>query len=352
MKHFPMSRNKGLPEEVSIASDEFKTGTEITTMITIIDFTTTEMRVNDEASIDNCVEPTDSAITRWVHLKGLHDRQSVEQIGRQFGIHSLLVEDILNPRHRPKLDAEPDQFCLILREFRLSSSMQMESEQVSIIVGSGFVLSFQESDIDFFSHIKQRLSNPRSRVRNSKADFLGYLLIDALVDRYIAVMDSFDDRIQALEDTLESWDKDTLNEIYRLRHLMGIFQRTVRPLREAISRLIRDDSEVIIETSRPYLRDLHDHLLHVGEMADAYLDNLSNMLEIHLLRLDTKTNETVKVLTVVSTILLPLTLIASIFGMNFQNMPFQLEYAYPLVVLTMIVIGMFFLFSFRRRQWI
>ncbi|MFW9884291.1 MAG: magnesium/cobalt transporter CorA [Candidatus Thorarchaeota archaeon] len=321
-------------------------------MIVMIDFSPTEIGVYDAVSIDDCVEPTDSAITRWVHLKGLHDRQSAEQIGRQFGIHSLLVEDILNPRHRPKLDATPDQFCLILREFRLTSAVQMESEQVSIIVGSGFVLSFQESDIDFFSNIRQRLSNPKSRVRNSKSDFLGYLLIDALVDRYIAVMDSFDDRIQALEDALESWDKTTLNEIYRLRHLMGVFQRTVRPLREAVSRLIRDESEIVMETSRPYLRDLYDHLLQVGEMADAYLDNLSNMLEIHLLRLDTKTNETVKVLTVVSTILLPLTLIASIFGMNFQNMPFQLDYAYPLVVLIMIVIGVFCLFYFRRRQWI
>ncbi|MFW9862765.1 MAG: magnesium/cobalt transporter CorA [Candidatus Thorarchaeota archaeon] len=347
-----MSGNKGLPKEVSIAADKSKTRMERTTMIVMIDFSPTEIGVYDAVSIDDCVEPTDSAITRWVHLKGLHDRQSAEQIGRQFGIHSLLVEDILNPRHRPKLDATPDQFCLILREFRLTSAVQMESEQVSIIVGSGFVLSFQESDIDFFSNIRQRLSNPKSRVRNSKSDFLGYLLIDALVDRYIAVMDSFDDRIQALEDALESWDKTTLNEIYRLRHLMGVFQRTVRPLREAVSRLIRDESEIVMETSRPYLRDLYDHLLQVGEMADAYLDNLSNMLEIHLLRLDTKTNETVKVLTVVSTILLPLTLIASIFGMNFQNMPFQLDYAYPLVVLIMIVIGVFCLFYFRRRQWI
>jgi magnesium transporter len=352
MKHSSMSRNKVLSEEVSIASEESKARTERTTMITMIDFSTTEMRVNDEVSIDDCVEPTDSAITRWVHLKGLQDRQSVEQIGRQFGIHSLLVEDILNPKHRPKLDAEPDQFCLILREFRLTSSVQMESEQISIVVGSGFVLSFQESDIDLFSHIRQRLSNRKSRVRNSKSDFLGYLLIDALVDRYIAAMDSFDDRIQVLEDALESWDKTTLNEIYKLRHLMGVIQRTVRPLREAISRLIRDDSQVIMETSRPYLRDLHDHLLHVGEMADAYLDNLSNMLEIHLLRLDTKTNETVKVLTVVSAILMPLTLIASIFGMNFQSMPFQVEYAYPLVVIAMIGIGTVLLFYFRRRQWI
>ena len=352
MKHIPMSQNKGPAEEVSIASDESKIGIERIMMVTMIDFSATEIRVYDDASINDCVRPTDSTLIRWVHLKGLQDRQLVEQIGRQFGIHPLLVEDILNTEHRPKLDADPDQFCLILREFRSTSSVQMESEQVSVIVGSGFVLSFQESDIDFFSHIRQRLSNPKSRVRNSKSDFLGYLLIDALVDRYIAVMDSFDDRIQALEDALDSWDKTTLNEIYRLRHLMGVFQRTVRPLREAVSRLIRDESEIVMETSQPYLRDLNDHLLHVGEMADAYLDNLSNMLEIHLLRLDTKTNETVKVLTVVSTILMPLTLIASIFGMNFQNMPFQLEYAYPLVVLTMTVIGMVFLFYFRKRHWI
>ena len=161
-------------------------------MLTIIDFNAATMRVYDEVSIDDCVEPTDSTLTRWVHLTGLQDRQSVEQIGRQFGIHYLLVEDILNPKHRPKLDAEADQFCLILREFTLTPMLQMESEQVSIIVGSGFVLSFQENDVDFFSHIRQRLANPKSRVRSSKSDFLGYLLIDALVDRYIAVMLSFD----------------------------------------------------------------------------------------------------------------------------------------------------------------
>ncbi|UCE08990.1 MAG: hypothetical protein JSW61_08320 [Candidatus Thorarchaeota archaeon] len=227
-----------------ISSDETEGVEEISAMLSMIDFSTIHMKVHDKISIDDCVLPQDSALTRSVHLAGLQDRQSIEQIGRQFGIHPLLVEDILNPRHRPKLDAESDQFCLILREFRLIPSLQMESEQVSIVVGSGFVLSFQESNVDLFSDIKLRLSNPKSRVRRSKSDFLGYLLIDALIDRYLTIMDAFDDRIQTLEDTSESWDRMTLNEIYRLRYLMescrelsALSERPFRDLYEASLKL-------------------------------------------------------------------------------------------------------------------
>jgi len=341
-----------MPTIFFMSSDDSDIRLEDSAIITMIDFSPTELIVHDKCSISDIVKPTDSTLIRWVHLAGLQDKQSVEQLGRQFGIHSLLVEDILNTKHRPKLDARSDQFLLILRDFRLASSLQMESEQVSVLVGSEFVLSFQESNIEIFSHIRTRLSNPKGRIRNSKSDFLGYSLIDALVDRYIDVMDELDDRIQALEDTSESWDKTSLNEIYKLRHTVGVYQRNVRPLREAVSKLIREESEIVVETSHPYFRDLYDHLLHVGEMADAYKENLANMLEIHLLRLDAKTNETVKILTIVSTILMPLTFIASIFGMNFENMPFQIDYAYPIVVITMLVIGLLLIIAFRRRKWI
>ncbi len=321
-------------------------------VISVIDFSPAELKSHDGLSIGDCLRPTDPTLIRWVHVMGLHDKSSVEQIGKQFGIHTLLVEDILNAKHRPKLDVEPEQICLILRDFSLDSQLKLQSEQVSIVVGSNFVLSFQEGSADIFAPIRSRLSNPKSRMRNSKSDFFGYSLIDTLVDRYLLVMDDLSDQVQVLEDSLESLDKMGLNTIYTLRSMMGIIQRNVRPLREATYRLVRSESEIVLESSHPYLRDLYDHLLHVGEMADAYIENLSNIMEIHLLRLDKKTNETVKILTVVSTVLMPLTLIASIFGMNFQNMPFQLEYAYPLVVLTMIVIGMLFLSYFRRRQWI
>jgi magnesium transporter len=177
-------------------------------------------------------------------------------------------------------------------------------------------------------------------------------LIDAIVDRYLIVMDELADQVEALEDALGYLDKSTPSSIYNLKHSIRTVHRNVRPLREAVSRLLRDESGILELTSLPYLRDLHDHLLQIGEMSDTYKETLSSMLEVHLLGLDRKTNETVKILTVVSTILLPLTFLVSFFGMNFQNMPFDWEYGYPIVVGTMIAIGVTLAFYFRRKQWI
>jgi magnesium transporter len=196
------------------------------------------------------------------------------------------------------------------------------------------------------------MSNPKGRIRNSKSDFLGYSLIDVIADRYTIVMDELADQVEALEDTLAYLDKSTPSSIHNLKHMIGTIYRSVRPLREAVSRLLRDESGIIDPSSLPYLRDLHDHLLQTVEMTDTYRETLSSMLEVHLLGLDRKTNETVKILTVVSTILLPLTFLVSFFGMNFQNMPFDWEYGYPIVVSMMIAIGVTLAFYFRRKQWI
>jgi magnesium transporter len=198
----------------------------------------------------------------------------------------------------------------------------------------------------------KRLSNPKSRIRNGKSDFLGYSLVDTIVDRYIEVIDTLADQVEELEGEIAYLDKNTPSSIYNLRHMMGIIQRNVMPLREAVFKLIRDDMGVIEASSIPYLRDLYDHLLYVVEMTETYKETFSNMLEIYLLGIDRKTNDIVKILVVVSTIVLPLTFIASFFGMNFQNMPFNWEYSYPVVLVIMIIIGVSLTIYFRRKQWI
>ncbi len=322
------------------------------TKVLMMDFSQTEISSQENTPIKACTKPSDSSSTRWVHVTGVSDNESISQIGKQFDIHPLIIEDILNTKHRPKLDIESDQFCLILRDMRLDEFQQLESEQVSIVIGPGFALSFQESNADIFTQIMNRISNPKSRMRNSKSDFLGYSLIDTIVDRYITSIDTLADQVEELEDTIPLLDKDTPSSIYKIRHTIGMIQRYVRPLREAVSRLLRDDSGIIETSTLPYLRDLYDHLLYIGEMTDTYKETLSSMLEIYLLGLDRKTNETVKILVVVSTILLPLTFIASIFGMNFRNMPFDWDYGYPLAIVAMVLIGVILTFYFRLRKWI
>ncbi|UCH05350.1 MAG: magnesium/cobalt transporter CorA [Candidatus Thorarchaeota archaeon] len=333
------------------SSDALDKTKETPARLTLIDFSSTEMTVQENISIQDCTRPTDPSTIRWVHVKGSQDRTSVEQIGKQFGIHTLLVEDILDTKHRPKMVTQSDHVCLILRDIRLGEHQQIESEQVSIIIGAGFVLSFQESSMAIFDHIKDRISNPRGRIRNSRSDFLGYSLIDTIVDRYVAVMDELADQVEALEDAIAYLDKSTPSSIYNVRHMIGMIQRNARPLRNAISRLPKDESGVVEVASIPYLRDLYDNLLQVGEMTETYKETLSSMLEIHLLSLDRKTNETVRILTVVSTVLLPLTFLASLFGMNFQNMPFDWEYGYPVVAGLMFMIGLALVLYFRRKRW-
>ncbi|MFX1579952.1 MAG: magnesium/cobalt transporter CorA [Promethearchaeota archaeon] len=346
-----MSERKGVTSDQQ-STEAVDKDIEKSTKVLMIDFNQTELISQENILIKACAKPSDSSSTRWVHVNGETDTESISQIGKQFDIHSLIMEDILNTKHRPKLDMEPDQFCLILRDMRLDEHQQLESEQISIVIGPGFVLSFQESDVPLFTQIKNRISNPKSRIRKSKSDFLGYSLIDIIVDRYIASIDTLADQVEELEDTIPLLDKNTPSSIYRLRHMIGIFQRNVRPLREAVFRLLRNESGIIETSTMPYLRDLYDHLLYIGEMADTYKETLSNMLEIYLLGLDRKTNEIVKILVVVSTILLPLTFIASFFGMNFRNMPFDWEYGYPFVIIAIVLIGAILTFYFRSRKWI
>jgi magnesium transporter len=231
---------------------------------------------------------------------------------------------------------------------------QIDREQVSIILGQGFVISFQEKEGDVFNTIRERIQKSKGRIRKMKADYLAYSILDAIVDNYFVVLDRLGETIESLEDELRSNPSDqTSRKIHSLKREMIFFRKSIWPLREIINKLERGESTLIEASTYIFLKDLYDHTIQIIDTVETFRDMISGMLDTYLTIISNNMNSTMKVLTVIATIFIPLTFIAGIYGMNFQNMPeLGWKWGYPLVLGIMIGIGIFMLFTFKRKKWL
>jgi len=345
-------RTVGLPPGTPV-----HTGARLTEepIVTVIDFDEMHYYEQVVVSWDECIPPSDSKTIRWIHVQGLHDLELINAIGSNFNIHDLILEDITHTQQRPKMESLKDSVYLLLRAFDYNSDTgELLSEQVSFLAGERYVISFQESGTGLFNPIRKRLHQSLGRIRKGKSDYLAYSLVDLIVDRYFLVLEGFGDRIEALEDkVIIDPSHETLQEIYELRRNTIVLRRHVWPLREIISKLNREESSFIREQTRVYLRDLYDHVIQVNDLVETYRDSLTGILDIYLSSVSNRLNEVMKVLTVISTIFIPLTLLASIYGMNFLYMPeLANPYSYPVLLIVMFLIGSILLLYFRRKKWI
>ncbi|MHA2601686.1 MAG: magnesium/cobalt transporter CorA [Candidatus Thorarchaeota archaeon SMTZ1-83] len=323
--------------------------------VTIIDFDEVDYRERVAVSWNECTPPSDKKTVRWIHVQGLHELELIKKVGSNFNIHDLILEDITHTQQRPKMEILKDSLYLLLRAFDYDSDAgELLSEQVSILTGDQYVISLQESEVDLFDPIKNRLSRGLGRIRKGESDYLTYSLVDLIVDRYFLVLEGFGDRIEALEDkVIKDPTNETLQEIYRLRRNTILLRRHVWPLREIVSRLNREESSFISNQTQVYLRDLHDHVVQVNDLVETYRDSLTGILDIYLSSVSNRLNEVMKILTVISTIFIPLTLLASIYGMNFWFMPeLANPYSYPVLLVVMLLTGSILLFYFRKKGWI
>jgi len=323
--------------------------------VTIIDFDEVDYRERVAVSWNECTPPSDKKTVRWIHVQGLHELELIKKVGSNFNIHDLILEDITHTQQRPKMEILKDSLYLLLRAFDYDSDAgELLSEQVSILTGDQYVISLQESEVDLFDPIKNRLIRGLGRIRKGKSDYLTYSLVDLIVDRYFLVLEGFGDRIEALEDkVIKDPTNETLQEIYRLRRNTILLRRHVWPLREIVSRLNREESSFISNQTQVYLRDLHDHVVQVNDLVETYRDSLTGILDIYLSSVSNRLNEVMKILTVISTIFIPLTLLASIYGMNFWFMPeLANPYSYPVLLVVMLLTGSILLFYFRKKGWI
>jgi magnesium transporter len=338
--------------------------------ITIIDYDDQHYHEAEAKEVQECFRFKDQPSVTWINIDGLHQMDVLEKLGSCYGIHPLVMEDILTDQ-RPKIEDYDDYIFIVLKmlyydengdkkpgdeddeEDDLGES-DMDMDQVSIILGPNFIISFKEKEVDVFNPLRDRLRTAKGKIRKQGADYLAYSMIDAIVDHYFLIMEKLGDRFEELEDLVVSNpEPGILPTIYNLKRDMLFLRKSVWPLREAISKMQRTDSPLVSESTKIYLRDVYDHTIQVIENVETFRDMSASLLETYLSSLSNKLNEVIKVLTVISTIFIPLTFLAGLYGMNFDFMPeLRSPFGYPAVLILMLTIVVVMMAYFHKKEWV
>lgn len=305
-------------------------------------------------TIEDCYYLLESADVCWINIDGLQ-KEEIEKIGNHFGIHPLIVEDILSMGQRPKMDdLNKRLYCLLNMLYYNEPDKLVESEQVSIVLGSGFVISFQEDEKrDLFNPVREKIKMAGSKIRQSNADYLFYSLIDMIVDHYFVIMEQLGEQIEELEDDITHRpDTQTLVKINYLRKEMMYVRRNISPVREMINGILRSENDIIEEKTEKYFKDVYDHIVQANELAENYRDMMINLQDLYLSNVNLKMNEVMKVMAVVTCLLAPATVIGGIFGMNFNRIPWlHNPYGFSIAVGLMLIIPIWMIWMFKRRGW-
>jgi magnesium transporter len=326
------------------------------TRITIIDYDEQNFRQKDVEKVEECFVFKETATVTWINVDGVHESEIIGRIGDCYGIHPLILEDIMTTAQRPKYEDLGNYIYVVLRMLSCEKdSDEVQSEQVSLIVGPNFVISFQESASlgDVFDPVRDRIRTGKGRMRKLGADYLAYALIDAIVDNYFIILENLGERVEVLEEELVTDPgQKTLHEIHTLKREMIYVRKSVWPLREVVSGLERAESPLIKETTGIFLRDVYDHTIQVIDTIETYRDMLSGMLDMYLSSVSNRMNQVMKVLTIIATIFIPLTFIAGVYGMNFKHMPeLEWRFGYYAIWAVMLTIGITMVVLFKKKKW-
>jgi len=311
-------------------------------------------------SFEELMSRYDPTKVNWINIEGLGDLDLIRKMGERFKLHPLSLEDVLNTTQRPKFEHYDDHFFIVTEMLYFSPDEELLFEQVSMFMGANFVITFQEeSGQDVFDAVRRRLRTGRGFARTRKSDYLTYALLDAVVDHFFPILEVLGDGIEDLEDALlERPSKSTLRELHECKRLLLQVRRASWPQREVLSAIMRDDTGLVARETQVFLRDCYDHITQIIDIIESYRDLTAGLMDLYLSSVGARTNEIMRVLTVVSTIFIPLTFIAGVYGMNFDtdspfNMP-ELKFRYGYigfwVVAICIVIGMYLMM--RRRKWL
>ncbi|TFH22348.1 magnesium/cobalt transporter CorA [Candidatus Bathyarchaeota archaeon] len=323
--------------------------------LSVINYDSANFQEKGVNTIEEALSFKDKSSVTWLNINGVHQSEIIEEVGKHFGIHPLVLEDIANTGQRPKMEDFEDYIYVVLRMLSFDSEEnETITEQVSIVLGRDFVISFQEKEGDVFDTVRERLRNNKGRIRKLGADYLAYTLMDAVVDNYFIILEKLGETIEDIEDKIvTNPSSETLQTIHDLKREMVFLRKSVWPLREVISSLERSESALINKSTGIYLRDVYDHTIQVMDSVETFRDMLSGMLDIYLSSASNRMNEVMKVLTVIATIFIPLTFLAGIYGMNFRHMPeLDQSWSYPLILIFMFTLAMLMVIYFRRKKWI
>ena len=323
--------------------------------IRLLDYDEYNLEEREIERIEDCFAYKDSPSITWINIDGLHDVGIIERIGKRFDLHPLVLEDILHTDQRPKIeDFENYLFIILKMLFTVEGSRMINTEQFSMILGSNFVITFQEKEGDVFDPVRDRLRKGKGRIRKMGSDYLAYTLMDAIVDNYFLVLEMLGEQIESLEgELMKDPDQSTMRTIHNLKRELIMLRRSVWPLREVINRLERDDITLIQEKTTVFFRDVYDHTIHIIDSIETFRDMVSGMLDLYLSIISNRMNEVMKLLTLIATIFIPLTFIAGIYGMNFKYMPeLDWSWGYPAVLAVMLAIGVVMVLWFRRKRFL
>lgn len=320
--------------------------------ISVLAFSRDAVSERDNVTLDEALAASVGGGVTWINVDGLGDPAALARLGERYGLHPLALEDAVNVPQRPKVERYDKHFFAVLRTLRLAP--ELEEEQVSLFFGADWVLTVQErAGGDVFDPVRDAIRRARGRVRETGADYLAYLLVDAVIDAYFPVLELLDERMAVLEDdAVAARSQKTLVGVQRLRHDLLALRRAVWPIREAIGVLLRDDSPLVAAETRTFLRDAYDHAIQALEIVEALRETSTTVMEVYLSAQNQRLNSVMKVLTVIATLFIPLTFIASIYGMNFQFMPeLGWRWGYPFALGLMAVTAGIMIAYFRRRGW-
>jgi len=325
------------------------------TRIRYLDYDATQIH---EAEVDDmraCFPFKDSPTVSWINVDGLHDVELIERTGGQFGWHPLVLEDIVSVGQRPKMEAYDGYVYIVLPMLSWDAEhAQVAEEQLSMILGERYVFTFQERYGDVFEGVRERLRNARGRIRSRGADYLAYALMDAAVDHYFSVLEGVGDVTEQLEaEVLMDPSQRTMRRLHTLKRELISVRRAVWPLREMLSQLLRSEEEYFRKETLVFARDVYDHTVQVVETVEALRDVVSGAVDLYLSTVSYRTNEVMKVLTIMASIFIPLTFLAGVYGMNFEYMPeLHFRWAYPTLLIIMAVLAGAMLVYFKRKGWL
>ncbi len=346
------SRSAGLaPGELVHIGEQHSAVTEIT----IFDFDAEKYTEEKIASPDDCAPFRDVTTVTWINVVGIHDVTVIEKLCTGFGLHPLVIEDILNTSQRPKVEDYGDYLYIVLKTFQFNeATAELGVEQVSIILGHGFVISFEERKSAVLEPVRDRIRRGKGRVRRQGPDYLAYTLMDSIVDSYLVRLEELEEDMDLLEDSITKGDAtDVIGPLHSLKQALIEMRKSVWPLRDSVGIVERSGGQLFQAGTRIYLRDLYDHTNLVIETIETFRDTLSGLMDIHLTSMSIRTNEVMKILTIIATIFIPLTFLAGVYGMNFKFLPeLEWHYGYATFWVICFAVTAVMLYFFRKNRWL
>ncbi len=323
--------------------------------ITVIDYDSDNYNEREIKDLKDCFAFKETETVTWINIDGIHHTDVVDKIGTGFNIHPLFLEDIVNSQQRPKVEEGKGYNFIVFKMLDYNNTNKtVEVEQLSLIVGRNFLISFQENIGDIFDSVRNRVRNPDSRIRKYGTDYLAYALMDKVIDNYFVIMEKMGERVEEIEDNaFTKQDTKFIREISHLRRELVLLRKTIWPLREVINTLLRGEVKEIKPETLLFYRDLYDHTVQVIDSIESHRDTLASVLDVNFSVQSFKMNDVMKVLTIISTIFIPLTFIVGIYGMNFDTLPeLHWKYGYQLIMVIMAGIAAGMVYYFRKKKWL